>query len=85
MKNKMKYTYTPHGVCSRQIELEVEDGVVKKLKVIGGCNGNLQGISKLVEGMKVEDVIKRLKGIDCAGKGTSCPDQIAKALEEILK
>ncbi len=81
----MKYTYTPHGVCSRQIELEVEDGVVKNLKVIGGCNGNLQGISKLVEGMKVEDVIKRLKGIDCAGKGTSCPDQIAKALEEILK
>lgn len=81
----MKYTYTPHGVCSRQIELEVEDGVVKNLKVIGGCNGNLQGISRLVEGMKVEDVIKRLKGIDCAGKGTSCPDQIAKALEEILK
>ena len=81
----MKYTYTPHGVCSRQIELEVEDGVVKNLKVIGGCNGNLQGISKLVEGMKVEEVIKRLKGIDCAGKGTSCPDQIAKALEEILK
>ena len=81
----MKYTYTPLGVCSRQIELEVEDGVVKNLKVIGGCNGNLQGISKLVEGMKVEDVIKRLKGIDCAGKGTSCPDQIAKALEEILK
>lgn len=81
----MKYTYTPHGVCSRQIELEVEDGVVKNLKVIGGCNGNLQGISKLVEGVKVEDVIKRLKGIDCAGKGTSCPDQIAKALEEILK
>ena len=81
----MKYTYTPHGVCSRQIELEVEDGVVKNLKVIGGCNGNLQGISKLVEGMKVEDVIKRLKGIDCAWKGTSCPDQIAKALEEILK
>ena len=81
----MKYTYTPHGVCSRQIELEVEDGVVKNLKVIGGCNGNLQGISRLAEGMKVEDVIKRLKGIDCAGKGTSCPDQIAKALEEILK
>lgn len=83
--NKMKYTYTPHGVCSRQIELEVEDGIVKELKVIGGCNGNLQGISKLVEGMKVEEVIKRLKGIDCAGKGTSCPDQVAKALEEMLK
>lgn len=79
----MKYIYTPHGVCSRQIELEVEDGIVKSLKVIGGCNGNLQGIARLVEGMKVEEVIKRLKGIDCGGRGTSCPDQIAKALEEI--
>ena len=79
----MKYTYTPKGVCSRQIEIEVENGIVKSLKVIGGCNGNLQGISKLVEGMKVEEVIARLKGIDCGGKGTSCPDQIARALEEI--
>jgi uncharacterized protein (TIGR03905 family) len=80
---KMKYTYTPEGVCSRQIELEIEDGIVKSLRVIGGCNGNLQGISKLVEGMKVEDVIKKLRGIDCGGRGTSCPDQIARALEEI--
>ena len=79
----MKYTYEPKGVCSRQINLEVEYGIVTKLEVIGGCNGNLQGISKLVEGMKVEDVIKRIKGIDCKGRGTSCPDQIAKALEEI--
>lgn len=79
----MKYTYEPKGVCSRQINLEVEDGVVIKLEVIGGCNGNLQGISKLVEGMKVEEVIKRLKGINCNGKGTSCPDQIARALEKI--
>ena len=79
----MKYTYEPKGVCSRQINLEVEDGIVIKLEVIGGCNGNLQGISKLVKGMKVEEVIKRLKGIDCKGKGTSCPDQIARALEEI--
>ena len=79
----MKYTYEPSGVCSRQINFEVENGIVTKLEVIGGCNGNLQGISKLVEGMKVEDVIKKLKGIDCKGKGTSCPDQIAKALEEI--
>ena len=79
----MKYTYTPRGVCSRQINLEVEDGIVTKLEVIGGCNGNLQGISKLVQGMKVEEVIKRLKGIDCNSKGTSCPDQIARALEEI--
>ncbi len=79
----MKYTYTPKGVCSRQMEIEVEEGVIKSLKVIGGCNGNLQGVAKLVEGMKIEDVIKRLKGIDCGGKGTSCPDQIAKALEEL--
>ena len=79
----MKYTYEPKGVCSRQINLEVEEGIVTKLEVIGGCNGNLQGISKLVEGMKVEEVIKKLKGINCNGKGTSCPDQIARALEEI--
>lgn len=81
----MKYTYVPKGVCSRQIELEIEEGIVKGLTVIGGCDGNLQGIAKLVEGMKVEDVMKRLKGIDCRGKGTSCPDQIAKALESLLE
>lgn len=79
----MKYTYTPNGVCSRQINIEVENGIVTKLEVIGGCHGNLQGIAKLVEGMKVEEVIKRLKGIDCKGRGTSCPDQIATALESI--
>lgn len=79
----MKYVYKPNGVCSSQIVFEVEDGIVKDLQVIGGCHGNLQGISKLVIGMKVEEVIKRLKGIDCRGKGTSCPDQIARALESI--
>lgn len=79
----MKYTYTPKGVCSRQINIEVENGIVTKLEVIGGCHGNLQGIAKLVEGMKVEEVIKRLKGIDCKERGTSCPDQIATALESI--
>ena len=67
----MKYEYIPKGVCSKQINLEVEDGIVIKLEVIGGCNGNLQGISKLVEGMRVEEVIKRLKGINCNLKGTS--------------
>lgn len=81
----MKYTYVPKGVCSRQIELEIEEGMVKSLTVVGGCDGNLQGIAKLVEGMKIEEVIKRLKGIDCRGKGTSCPDQIAKALESIFE
>lgn len=80
----MKYTYVPKGVCSRQIELEIEEGIIKNLTVVGGCDGNLQGIAKLVEGMKVEEVIKRLKGIDCRGKGTSCPDQIAKALEALF-
>lgn len=79
----MKYTYTPVGVCSRQIEIEVEEGIVKSIKVIGGCSGNLQGISRLVKGMKIEEVISKLKGIDCGGKGTSCPDQISKALEII--
>lgn len=80
----MKYTYVPKGVCSRKIELEIEEGTVTSLTVIGGCDGNLQGIAKLVKGMKVEEVIRRLKGIDCHGKGTSCPDQIAKALESLF-
>lgn len=79
----MEYRFTPQGVCSTQIIVEVEDGIIKKLTVENGCHGNLQGISKLVEGMKVEDVIKRLEGIDCRGRGTSCPDQIAKMLKSI--
>ena len=64
--------------------IEVEDGIVKSFQVVGGCHGNLQGISKLVEGMKVEDVIARLDGIDCRGRGTSCPDQLAQALKQNL-
>ena len=79
----MEYRFTPQGVCSTQIIVEVEDGIIKKLTVENGCHGNLQGISKLVEGMKVEEVIKRLEGIDCRGRGTSCPDQIAKMLKSI--
>ena len=77
----MKYTYIPHGVCSRMIELEIEDDVIKGCKFIGGCNGNLQGISKLVTGMEIDDAVEKLEGIDCAGRGTSCPDQLAKALK----
>ncbi len=77
----MTIDYTPQGVCSRQMLIEVEDGIVQSLQVIGGCNGNLQGISKLVEGMKVEDVIARLEGIHCGFKPTSCPDQLAQALK----
>lgn len=73
-------TYRTKGTCSREIQFDVEDGVLKDVRFIGGCDGNLQGISNLAKGMKVEDVIKRLKGIDCGGKGTSCPDQLSKAL-----
>ena len=64
--------------------VEVEDGVVKSLQVTGGCHGNLQGISKLVEGMTVEEVIRKLDGINCNGKGTSCPDQLAQALKQVV-
>ena len=80
----MIHTYKTHGTCSREIQFEVNDGLVSNVKFVSGCNGNLQGIGALVEGMKVEDVIKKLKGIDCGGRGTSCPDQLAHALEEVI-
>lgn len=80
----MVYTYDTKGTCSRKIIIDVENGVVNNIKFIGGCSGNTQGIASLVKGMKVEDVIKKCKGIDCAGRGTSCPDQLAKAMEEIM-
>ena len=73
--------YTPKGVCSRQIQFKLDGDVVRDVKYTGGCNGNLQGISKLVEGMKIDEVIEKLEGIDCNGKGTSCPDQLAQALK----
>ena len=76
----MKYTYIPSGVCSRIIELEIEDDVIQECRFIGGCNGNLQGISKLVQGMEIDEAIERLDGIDCGGRGTSCPDHLACAL-----
>lgn len=81
----MTYTYTPRGVCSRRMTVELEDGVIKAVKVEGGCSGNLQGISRLVVGMKATDAIERMQGISCGGKPTSCPDQLAKALTEALK
>lgn len=77
----MTYTYTPRGVCSRKMVLEIEDGVLKSLKVEGGCSGNLQGICKLVAGMPVDEVIRRVDGIRCGFKPTSCPDQLAQALK----
>ncbi len=79
----MFFNYQPKGVCARQMTFEVEDGIVKSLQVQGGCHGNLQGISKLVEGMKVEEVIARLEGIRCGFKPTSCPDQMAQALKTL--
>ena len=80
----MKIEYFPKGVCSRQMIIEVEDGIVRDVEVIGGCHGNLQGISALVEGMQVEDVIERLEGLRCGFKSTSCPDQLAQALKKAL-
>lgn len=79
----MQYTFKTKGTCSREIHFEVEDGIVKNVEFIGGCNGNLKGIGSLVDGMKVEDVIEKLEGITCGFKATSCPDQLAKALKEI--
>lgn len=78
-------TYKTTGTCSTAIDFEIEDGVIKSVKFTGGCNGNLQGISALVQGMKAEDAISRLKGIRCGFKPTSCPDQLAHALEEALR
>lgn len=80
----MKYEYTPVGVCSKKIYLEVNDGKVENIEFVGGCNGNLKGIAELVKGMDVEDVIERLEGITCGAKPTSCPAQLAEALKEIL-
>lgn len=76
-------TYTPKGgVCTRQIDIEMEDDVIRKVVFTGGCSGNTQGISHLVAGMRAEQVIQKLRHIDCKGKGTSCPDQLAQALEQ---
>lgn len=77
-------TYAPQGTCSRQIEIELDGERIRKIGFTGGCHGNAQGIAALVEGMEVPEVISRLEGIDCKGKGTSCPDQLAKALKSML-
>jgi len=79
----MKISYTPIGVCSKQINIEVDDNnIVQDVEFIGGCNGNLKGIGALVKGMTVEEVIEKLENITCGYKSTSCPDQLAKALKE---
>lgn len=80
----MKHEYITRGTCSRRIEIEMEGDVVKDVHFDGGCHGNTQGISALVKGMTKEEVIRRLKGIQCKSKGTSCPDQLAQALESII-
>ena len=77
--------YKTKGTCSTQIDLDVENGIVKNVKFTGGCNGNLQGVAKLVEGMKAEEVIEKLRGIKCGFKNTSCPDQLSFAIEEAKK
>ena len=81
----MTYTYATSGTCSRQIDFELDGNMIKSVVFTGGCHGTLQGISKLVEGMNAEEAIKRLRGICCGSKTTSCPDQLAIALEEALK
>ena len=78
----MTINYRPRGVCSQQMQIDVEDGVIRSFRVLGGCSGNLQGISRLVEGMTVDEVIRRLDGIRCGFKPTSCPDQLAQALKQ---
>ena len=76
----MKITYRPRGVCSRLMEIELEDNKIASVHVIGGCDGNLKGIASLLVGMDVDEAISRMEGIRCGGKATSCPDQLAQAL-----
>lgn len=80
----MTYRYRTRGTCSREISFDIEDGVVKNIRFLGGCNGNTKGIAGLAEGMDAQEVVKRLKGLDCNGRGTSCPDQLAIAIEDAL-
>lgn len=80
----MIYTYIPRGTCSRKMTVDVENDIIKDVKIEGGCSGNLQGITNLVRGMKVQDAIDKMKGIRCGFKSTSCPDQLAIALEQAI-
>lgn len=83
-KEEKTMQYRPKGVCSRQIDFEIKDNKVTDVKFVGGCNGNLQGISRLIEGMDVHEAIERIEGITCGLKSTSCPDQLAQALKEAV-
>lgn len=80
----MTITYRPRGVCSQKFTIKVENGVVQSLEAVGGCSGNLQGLSALLRGMRVEDAVERMEGIRCGMKSTSCPDQIAQALKTAM-
>ena len=80
----MTIDYRPRGVCSTRMVIDVEDDTIQSVKIFNGCDGNLQGISRLVEGMKVADAISKLEGIRCGGKPTSCPDQLAQALKQAV-
>jgi len=79
-----KYKFKPRGVCSVEINFEIIDGIVKNIKFTSGCNGNTQGVAALAEGMEAREVVKRLKGINCGFRSTSCPDQLATAIEKAL-
>lgn len=81
----MEYRYKPTGVCSKEMIFDIENGIVKDLKVIGGCDGNIKGVASLIKGMPIEQVKEKLKGIKCGMKGTSWPDQISLALEKYQK
>lgn len=81
----MEIHYTPKGVCSRQIDIVVEDGVIQSVKFTGGCNGNTQGVAALAKGMEVKEYLKRCKGIHCGSRSTSCPDQLAQALSQAVE
>lgn len=80
----MTYQYKTSGTCSQMIQFDLNDGIISNVSFVSGCNGNLQGIGKLVEGQKAEDIIAKLEGIKCGFKSTSCPDQLSKALKEAL-
>ena len=81
----MVYTYRPSGVCSQLMKVELENGIIRNVEILGGCSGNLQGISRLITGMSARDAMSRLQGIRCGFKKTSCPDQLSKALEQALE
>lgn len=80
----MTFEYTPKGVCSRKFTIQVEDGKIGDIAIVGGCSGNLQGLAALLKGMQVEEAIQRMEGIRCGFKSTSCPDQMAQALKTVL-